>query len=263
VIDRIGWLQARYVGALGALCAIGIAMALGSAADVRTATSEEYGTYLVDAEGMSLYLFLRDEMGPSTCYDQCADAWPPLLVDADVAPVAGEGEERLADAADADLLSTAERDDGTLQVTYGGWPLYYFAGDEEPGDANGQALNDVWFLVDVSGNAIGHDAAEGEDALFQDLMTTGAGVFSRMCASCHGAEGDQALADRVDIIAGNARTVNNASRLIRRVMHGGSYMPSFGAALSDHELAAVTTFVRNSWGHEFGIITEEEVAEFR
>lgn len=249
-------------GALVALLAIGIAVGVASAAEVRTATSDEHGTHLVDAAGMSLYLFLPDEMGASTCYDQCADVWPPLLVDADVTPIAGDGAERLADDADAELLATIERDDGTLQVTYGGWPLYYFANDAEPGDVKGQALNDVWFLVDVSGNAIGHDAVDG-DAQFRDLMSTGEGVYSRMCASCHGADGDQALADRVDIIAGNARTVNNASRLIRRVMHGGSYMPSFGAALSDFELAAVTTFVRNSWGHEFGIITEEEVAEFR
>lgn len=47
------------------------------------------------------------------------------------------------------------REDGAEQVTYGGWPLYHFAGDEAPGDTNGQGVNDVWFVVDPSGEAVG------------------------------------------------------------------------------------------------------------
>lgn len=230
------------------------ALALGHAAGVAVgvAHSDVHGAYLVDAEGMSLYAFLRDADGESTCYDQCADAWPPLLTDE--APVALDG-------VDADLLGTTERIDGTTQVTYAGWPLYYFVQDQAAGDVVGQGVNDVWYLLTPEGETVGVEA-EG-DEVFAQLMETGSTVYRTMCASCHGADGSEALADRVDIIAGNARTVNNASRLIRRVMNGGSYMPSFGAALSDEELAAVTTFVRNSWGHEFGVITPEEVSEFR
>lgn len=37
-----------------------------------------------------------------------------------------------------------ERDDGSMQVIGAGWPLYHFASDEEPGDVNGQGVNDVW-----------------------------------------------------------------------------------------------------------------------
>jgi predicted lipoprotein with Yx(FWY)xxD motif len=63
------------------------------------------------------------------------------------APAAGEG-------VDAALLGTITRDDGAMQVTYNGWPLYYFADDTAPGDANGQGLGDVWFLVSPTGEAI-------------------------------------------------------------------------------------------------------------
>lgn len=98
---------------------------------------ETLGTILTDSEGMTLYIFTRDEDGESTCYDQCAQNWPPLTV---------EGEPEAADDVTG-TLGTTERDDGELQVTYDGMPLYYFAGDSEPGDATGEGVNDVWFVI--------------------------------------------------------------------------------------------------------------------
>lgn len=103
------------------------------------------GEVLVDAEGMTLYMFDPDEQGDSTCYDQCATAWPPLLADGE--PTAGEG-------ADQAMLGTTERTDGTTQVTYDGWPLYYFAQDAAAGDVAGQAVNDVWWVLGADGAPI-------------------------------------------------------------------------------------------------------------
>lgn len=103
------------------------------------------GEILVDAEGMTLYMFDPDEQGESTCYDDCATAWPPLVVEED--PVAGEG-------ADESLLGTVERDDGAMQVTYNDWPLYYWQQDTEAGDTTGQAVNDVWWVVGPDGEPI-------------------------------------------------------------------------------------------------------------
>ena len=100
--------------------------------------------FIADADGNALYLFVPDAQGESTCYDDCAAAWPPLVDGV----TAGAG-------LDAALLGSTERTDGTTQVTYAGWPLYYFSGDSAPGDTNGQTLNDVWFVVDAAGNAIG------------------------------------------------------------------------------------------------------------
>jgi predicted lipoprotein with Yx(FWY)xxD motif len=104
----------------------------------------------VDGEGMSLYIFMNDtqDSGTSTCTDTCADVWPPLTVDGD--PVAGEG-------VDETLLGTITRDDGSLQVTYNGWPLYLYTGDSAPGDTNGQGVTDefgLWYLIGPDGEVI-------------------------------------------------------------------------------------------------------------
>ena len=105
--------------------------------------STDLGDILQDGEGRTLYLFNPDAQGDSTCYDDCADAWPAFVNEG----TAGEG-------VDASLLGTTTRTDGAVQVTYNGWPLYYFSGDVAPGDTNGQALNDIWWVVDATGNAI-------------------------------------------------------------------------------------------------------------
>ncbi len=114
----------------------------GGAATVAVAASD-LGEILVDAEGRTLYLFLNDEQGDPTCNDDCAQAWPPL-----------EGPGEAGEGAAADLLGTVEREDGTQQVTYNDWPLYYFANDQQPGDTNGQGVGDVWFVVDVTGEPV-------------------------------------------------------------------------------------------------------------
>lgn len=135
-----------------------------SATAINLAESTELGQYLVDQDGMALYLFLPDAQGASTCYDDCASNWPPVLVDsADALPTAGAG-------LDQALFGTVERDDGTTQLTYNGWPLYYYVGDMAAGDTNGQGLGGNWFLVDASGNAIGADGggAPGGDAGDED-----------------------------------------------------------------------------------------------
>ncbi|HWC71134.1 MAG TPA: hypothetical protein VG993_08240 [Actinomycetota bacterium] len=104
----------------------------------------DLGSILVDADGKTLYLFESDTDGSSTCYDDCATTWPPLI---DEAPTAGDG-------ADESLLGTTEREDGEMQVTYDGHPLYYFASDQAAGDTMGQGIGDVWFVVDASGRAV-------------------------------------------------------------------------------------------------------------
>ena len=55
------------------------------------------------------------------------------------------------DPTDPDLLGTTERDDGAMQVTYNGWPLYHFGGDQAPGDRNGHGVGDVWYVVSPEG----------------------------------------------------------------------------------------------------------------
>jgi predicted lipoprotein with Yx(FWY)xxD motif len=139
-----------------------------AAGDVAVASATvALGEILVDGDGMSLYLFEPDEQGASTCYDDCEANWPPLVTDGE--PTAGDG-------ADPDLLGTAERDDGTSQVTYDGWPLYHWIGDETEGDVNGQGIQEVWWVLDPAGTPIRGDDAEADAE--DDAETTGSGARS-------------------------------------------------------------------------------------
>lgn len=103
------------------------------------------GNILVGPNGMTLYMFEKDEKNTSNCYDKCAENWPPLLTEAK--PVAGNG-------ADPALLGTTARKDGKLQVTYKGLPLYTWAADKQAGDTTGQGVGNVWYVIDVAGNVI-------------------------------------------------------------------------------------------------------------
>jgi predicted lipoprotein with Yx(FWY)xxD motif len=108
----------------------------------RTAT---LGAVLVGPNGMTLYLFTKDTAGMddtaavSACYDQCAENWPPLVVASEEDIVPGINL--------PGTIGTTERTDGTLQVTYNGWPLYYWAKDAAIGDTTGDKVGDVWYAV--------------------------------------------------------------------------------------------------------------------
>lgn len=107
--------------------------------------SSSLGSILVDGEGRTLYVFLRDTGTTSTCEGDCAATWPPLT--ATGTPQAGTG-------ANASLLGTSQRADGGAQVTYNGHPLYYFASDAAAGDTNGQGIGGIWYVVSPAGEAI-------------------------------------------------------------------------------------------------------------
>jgi predicted lipoprotein with Yx(FWY)xxD motif len=115
------------------------------AAALATADSE-LGTIVVDGDGMTAYMFDNDTQGSgeSSCSGDCLAAWPAIVAESDSPTVEGvEGE-----------VGTIERDDGTLQVTLNGWPLYLWVQDSAPGDVTGQAVNDVWWVVGPDGEPI-------------------------------------------------------------------------------------------------------------
>jgi predicted lipoprotein with Yx(FWY)xxD motif len=99
------------------------------------------GTVLVaGSNGMTVYTFTKDvkDSGTSACTDTCITNWPALTVAAGATPTGGDGV--------AGTLGTITRaDDGSLQVTYNGLPLYFFANDQAPGDANG--VYEFWEAV--------------------------------------------------------------------------------------------------------------------
>jgi predicted lipoprotein with Yx(FWY)xxD motif len=119
-----------------------------STATVSTANGP-LGTILVNPQGQTLYLFQKDKTTMSTCSGACAMNWPPDTVHGK--PTAGKG-------VTASMLGTTKRADGTTQVTYGGHPLYTFAGDgNKAGATNGQGFNAfgaLWYVVGTNGDAI-------------------------------------------------------------------------------------------------------------
>jgi predicted lipoprotein with Yx(FWY)xxD motif len=103
------------------------------------ASNDALGAYLTGPTGMTLYWFDEDSAGQSTCYDDCAQLWPPLLVAENAVVGVGEGV--------TGALSTMERSDGTYQVTYNGRPLYYYAADQQPGDTIGHGVDGTWWVA--------------------------------------------------------------------------------------------------------------------
>jgi len=125
------------------------------------AHSEKYGAYVADVERRPLYMFTADTRGAngkpaeSDCYDACTEAWPPLLAE-DVALVGQQLKK--------ELVGAVERKDGKTQITYGGWPLYYFVEDRGGKTAAGQdvfGFGGDWYLVSPDGTTIKENERKG------------------------------------------------------------------------------------------------------
>lgn len=114
-------------------------------ASIKATQSATLGNIISDNSGRTLYMYTRDEINKSNCYDSCAQHWPPLLtIDAPA----------VASGATASILGTTKRTDGSTQITYNGMPLYYWWQDVKPGDTLGQNVGAVWFVVDLDGKVI-------------------------------------------------------------------------------------------------------------
>jgi predicted lipoprotein with Yx(FWY)xxD motif len=113
----------------------------GGSVEVK-AKETSIGKILVDGTGRTLYIFEKDNSNSaSTCTDVCAKEWPPLLSNGAV--TGGPG-------TNANLVTTFDRPDGTKQVAYYGWPLYYYTKDANPGDMNGQGVisnGAPWYVI--------------------------------------------------------------------------------------------------------------------
>jgi predicted lipoprotein with Yx(FWY)xxD motif len=110
-----------------------------------TVADSEFGEMLFDSKKQAIYIFENDPKGDSVCYDDCAEAWPPVVTD---------GEPKAGDGVNANLLGTIEREDGTTQVTYADQPLYFYA-HEGPGEVRCHNVNlngGFWWVVGPDGN---------------------------------------------------------------------------------------------------------------
>jgi predicted lipoprotein with Yx(FWY)xxD motif len=108
-------------------------------------STAKLGTVVIDAAGWTLYRSDADSAKPpnSTCTGDCATSWPPVLM--------GSGSPDY-EGIDPKLVGTVVRDDGTQQVTIGGWPVYRHADDSKPGSLDGQGAARGWFAVTPTGS---------------------------------------------------------------------------------------------------------------
>jgi len=120
--------------------------ATGSSSSTVAVGSTSAGKVLVDANGMTLYAFANDSPGHSTCTGSCAAYWPP---------VPGSDAPHGSMAAVTAKFGTVKRSDGSSQLTVNGYPMYTYAGDSAPGQANGQGTNlsgGLWWVVGPNGS---------------------------------------------------------------------------------------------------------------
>lgn len=106
------------------------------------------GPTLIGPNGRTLYLFAADKPNVSKLSAAGQAVWPPVT--ATVRPHAAGG----AQAAAIGLITSPGRG---RQVTYDGHPLYYFVGDQQPGQTHGQGLNEFgarWYVLSPAGKAV-------------------------------------------------------------------------------------------------------------
>ncbi len=116
------------------LLALSLVLAAG-VASAQSAPVKMQGGMLVGTNGMTLYVFDKDEAGSgkSMCNGPCAQNWPPLA--------AADGDKGSGD------YSVITRDDGKKQWAWKGKPLYFWAKDQKPGDTTGDGFNNVWHVA--------------------------------------------------------------------------------------------------------------------
>jgi len=131
--------------------------------NIQLMSTTEFGDVLVNQNNQAMYFFASDLGTESSCKGGCADAWPPIIAEL--------GDLDLDRELDLEYFGTITREDGESQITYKGWPLYYFSPDadgelEAAGEITGDGLGNAFFVAKpdytvMLGNKV---LADGEDA---------------------------------------------------------------------------------------------------
>ncbi len=121
------------------------ASAPASGNELATATSS-LGTIVVDGHGMTVYFYSKDVKGSakSACTGGCLALWPAVRASSGTPKVDGV----------TGTVGTITRDDGTLQVTVSGMPVYSYAQDSKAGDVNGEGIDNLWYAVGPDGSTV-------------------------------------------------------------------------------------------------------------
>jgi predicted lipoprotein with Yx(FWY)xxD motif len=108
-------------------------------------STDKLGTVVVDGQGYTLYRFDKDTAKPpaSNCGGECAQKFPPVL--------ATPGTPLTVEGVNQEAVGTINRPDGSIQLTLGGWPVYRYSGDTQPGATSGQGVGGSWAAVTPDG----------------------------------------------------------------------------------------------------------------
>lgn len=98
---------------------------------------------------------------------------------------------------------------------------------------------------------------DGGGAAPEEVMTEGEGEFMVNCRQCHGTTGSAGVP-----LKENAR-LEDADYVVETILVGPGYMTAFDEHLEDGQIAAIATYIRNSWGNAYGPVTPEDVASVR
>jgi cytochrome c oxidase subunit 2 len=95
----------------------------------------------------------------------------------------------------------------------------------------------------------------------KELVARGEKVYASACVACHEAQGKGMPAMKAPALAGNKLVVGPEAPPIDTVLNGrpNTAMQSFKQTLSDTEIAAVVTYLRNSWGNKASDVQPAEV----
>lgn len=133
--------RAVLLGAAASALAMATAGAAG-APTLQAATVSGHGGLLVNGSSRSLYLLSSEKGAKVHCTGTCLSSWPPLLVKDSVTSVS------LGSGVKGRIGFLAR---GTMkQVTFNSYPLYTYAGDTGPRQANGEGVEadgGTWYLV--------------------------------------------------------------------------------------------------------------------
>lgn len=143
------------------LAVVLVAGCSGQNAVVGTRTATGVGTVLTDSAGKTLYFTDQEAGGKVLCTADCVRIWIPLTVTS----------ESVSGGVPGKLATVKRPDNGKLQVTYDGKPLYTFQQDSGPGDAKGNSVKDSFGGTEFSW----HAATTGGSA--PDSSTTGGTTY--------------------------------------------------------------------------------------
>ncbi|HTD04207.1 cytochrome c [Undibacterium sp.] len=130
------------------------------------------------------------------------------------------------------------------------------------------------FLKDMFQLVMGSNESDDEKRNNEMVLKAGAGVYKTHCMDCHQA-GGQGVAQAYPPLKGNHKLMTSSvANPVRMVLAGGFApvtggnprpygMPPFGPKLSDAEVAAVVSYIRNSWGNKAPMVSSSDVNKYR